>query len=43
MLDDASRKRIDKAVEKELAEAVEFAETSPWPKPRALMENVYAG
>ena len=43
MLDAPSRKRIDKAVEKELAQAVEFAETSPWPKPRMLMENVYAG
>ncbi|MSP49657.1 MAG: thiamine pyrophosphate-dependent dehydrogenase E1 component subunit alpha [Alphaproteobacteria bacterium] len=43
MLDAADRTRIDKAVEKELAEAVAFAESSPFPKPRALLENVYAG
>jgi TPP-dependent pyruvate/acetoin dehydrogenase alpha subunit len=43
MLDADSRKKIDKAVERELAEAVDFAEKSPFPRARALMENVYAG
>ena len=43
MLDAQTRARIDKDVEKEIAEAVDFAEKSPFPKPRALMENVYAG
>ncbi|MBM3561266.1 MAG: thiamine pyrophosphate-dependent dehydrogenase E1 component subunit alpha, partial [Alphaproteobacteria bacterium] len=43
MLDAGTRAGIDKAVEKEIAEAVDFAEKSPFPKARALMENVYAG
>jgi TPP-dependent pyruvate/acetoin dehydrogenase alpha subunit len=42
MLDAETKKKIDKAVEKEIAEAIDFAEKSPVPKPRALMEYVYA-
>jgi TPP-dependent pyruvate/acetoin dehydrogenase alpha subunit len=42
MLDDDTRRKIDKSVEKEIAAAVAFAETSPFPKARALMEDVYA-
>ena len=42
MIDPADRKRIDKTVEKEVAAAIDFAEKSPFPKPRALMEYVYA-
>jgi pyruvate dehydrogenase E1 component alpha subunit len=43
MLDAETRAGIDRTVEAEIAEAVDFAEKSPFPKPRALMENVYAG
>jgi pyruvate dehydrogenase E1 component alpha subunit len=43
MLDAETRAGIDRTLEAEIAEAVDFAEKSPFPKPRALMENVYAG
>jgi pyruvate dehydrogenase E1 component alpha subunit len=34
--------RLDTLVEQEVAEAVQFAESSPEPAPEALFENVYA-
>ena len=43
MLKPADRRRIDRQVEKQIAAAVDFAEKSPFPKAKALMENVYAG
>ena len=33
--------KVEAAVEVEVAQAVEFAETSPDPAPEALFENVY--
>ena len=42
MLVDADRLSIDAAVEKEIANAIEFAEKSPWPKPEELFSHVYA-
>lgn len=37
------RAAIDAAIERELAEAVDFAETSPFPQREALYTHVYAG
>ncbi len=42
MLDAKTRARIDKSVEKEIADAVAFADKSPFPAPKALMEDIYA-
>lgn len=42
MLADAERLAIDAAVEKEIADAIEFAEKSPWPEPEELFIHVYA-
>lgn len=42
MLDAKTRAKLDRSVEKEIADAVAFAESSPFPKADALMEYVYA-
>ena len=36
------RAAIDDEIEREVADAVAFAETSPWPAAEALQTNVYA-
>ena len=36
------RERIDIQIEREIAEALEFAELAPWPAPQELYTNVYA-
>jgi len=40
---DDRRAHIDKEIEQEIADAVQFAEESPFPKPEALYTNVFAG
>ena len=42
MLADTERLAIDAAVEQEIADAIEFAEKSPWPEPEELFIHVYA-
>jgi pyruvate dehydrogenase E1 component alpha subunit len=42
MLDDAGRQAIDDEVENMIAEAVDFAEQSPWPEPEELYSHVFA-
>ena len=42
MLDDAERQAIDDEVEGLIAEAVDFAEQSPWPEPEELYSHVFA-
>ncbi len=42
MLDDAERQAIDDEVESLIAEAVVFAEQSPWPEPEELYSHVFA-
>ncbi|MBC8339734.1 MAG: thiamine pyrophosphate-dependent dehydrogenase E1 component subunit alpha [Rhodospirillales bacterium] len=42
MLDAAERDAIDKDVEQRIAEAIAFAEQSPWPEPEELFSHVYA-
>ena len=42
MLDDAERQVIDDEVESLIAEAVDFAEQSPWPEPEELYSHVFA-
>lgn len=42
MLDDAERQAIDDEVEGLIAEAVVFAEQSPWPEPEELYSHVFA-
>ena len=42
MLDDAERQAIDDEVESLIAEAVDFAEQSPWPEPEELYSHVFA-
>jgi len=42
MLDDDARQAIDDAVEKEIADAIDFAEQSPWPEPEELFSHVFA-
>ena len=42
MLDDAERQVIDDEVESLIAEAVDFAEQSPWPEPEELYSHVLA-
>lgn len=41
MVEKDDLEEIDAAVEKELEEAVQFAEESPFPEPEALFENIY--
>jgi pyruvate dehydrogenase E1 component alpha subunit len=41
MVEKDDLEEIDQAVEKELEEAVQFAEESPFPEPEALFENIY--
>lgn len=42
MLKPERRAEIDAAIETEIADAVEFAETSPWPEPEELGSHVFA-
>ncbi len=42
MFDAAKRTAIDEEVEKLIADAVEFAEQSPWPEPEELFSHVFA-
>ena len=42
MLKSEARAKIDAAIEAEVSDAVQFAETSPWPEPKELMADVYA-
>ena len=42
MLDDAGRQAIDDEVEGLIAEAVDFADQSPWPEPEELYSHVFA-
>ena len=42
ILDDAERQAIDDEVEGLIAEAVDFAEQSPWPEPEELYSHVFA-
>ena len=42
MLDEPERETIDAEVEQQIADAVEFAEQSPWPEPEELFSHVYA-
>ena len=42
MLPEKQRELIDADVEREVADAVSFAESSPYPDPKALYSNVYA-
>ena len=41
-LDHAVKAEIDSAIEREIAAAIQFAETSPFPDPEELYTNVYA-
>jgi TPP-dependent pyruvate/acetoin dehydrogenase alpha subunit len=43
MLNAAERSRIDAEVEEEIAEAVQFAELSPFPDTKELFTDVFAG
>lgn len=43
MLPDTQRDTIDADVEREIVDAVSFAEASPYPDPKALYSNVYSG
>jgi TPP-dependent pyruvate/acetoin dehydrogenase alpha subunit len=43
MLDDAVRARADAEIERRIAEAVAFAESSPFPEAEELFADVYAG
>ena len=42
MMDKTDRDAIDADIEKQIADAVEFAEQSPWPKPEELFTHVFA-
>ena len=42
MMDAAERDDIDADIEKQITEAVEFAEQSPWPDPEELFSHVFA-
>ncbi|MDP7546139.1 MAG: thiamine pyrophosphate-dependent dehydrogenase E1 component subunit alpha [Alphaproteobacteria bacterium] len=42
MMDAAERDDIDADIEKQITEAVEFAEQSPWPEPEELFSHVFA-
>ncbi len=42
MLADDQRQAIDEEVEKQIGEAVDFAEQSPWPEPEDLYKYVFA-
>jgi len=42
MLDATARDAIDAEIEAEIAEAVDFAEQSPWPQPEELFSHVFA-
>ncbi len=42
MLPADARKRIEDEVEREIAEALDHAETSPWPDPKELLKDVFA-
>ena len=41
-LDPAAKASLDAAIEREIAAAIDFAETSPFPDPKELYTNVYA-
>jgi pyruvate dehydrogenase E1 component alpha subunit len=41
-LDQAIKAEIDSTIEREIAAAIQFAETSPFPDPEELYTNVYA-
>jgi pyruvate dehydrogenase E1 component alpha subunit len=41
LLDEAHAKRIALAVEAEVQDAVDFAESSPWPEPHAALEDLF--
>ena len=41
-LDGANRSRIDAEIEAEIADAIEFAERSPFPEGKELYAHVYA-
>lgn len=43
LLSDKSRESIDEEIEREIADAVSFAESSPFPDIKALYSNVYSG
>jgi TPP-dependent pyruvate/acetoin dehydrogenase alpha subunit len=43
LLPDNRRKAIDEEIETEIANAVNFAESSPFPDIKALYSNVYSG
>jgi len=42
MMDKTDRDAIDADIEKQIADAVEFAEQSPWPEPEELFTHVFA-
>ena len=42
MVDAERRRLIDAAIERQIGEAVEFAENSPWPDPQELYSHVFA-
>ena len=42
MVEPERRRFIDAAVERQIADAVEFAENSPWPDPQELYSHVFA-
>jgi pyruvate dehydrogenase E1 component alpha subunit len=42
MLEADARETIDAEIEAAIAEAVDFAEQSPWPEPEELFSHVYA-
>lgn len=42
VLDEPGAQKIEKEVEKEIDQAVKFAEDSPFPKPEEIFEDVYA-
>ena len=42
MMEAAERDDIDADIEKQITEAVEFAEQSPWPEPEELFSHVFA-
>ncbi|HET8578445.1 MAG TPA: thiamine pyrophosphate-dependent dehydrogenase E1 component subunit alpha [Methylomirabilota bacterium] len=41
VLDDAHQRRVAEAIEAEIQEAVDFAESSPWPKPHMALEDLF--
>jgi pyruvate dehydrogenase E1 component alpha subunit len=41
LLDDTQARRVAQAVEAEVQDAVDFAESSPWPEPHAALEDLF--